>query len=210
MKKTVSALLLSALLAFAAVPVALADTVYEAEDGKLGNGEVWVGESSNASGGKYVGGIDPSDKFARHVELTVNAPADGTYEVEISFANGGGDAVLAVIVNGEEQAEVKTPPTSAGWANFGSGIGKAKLTLKKGENSVKLANKDQYTQVDYLKVFGDAPAAAAAPAPAVPSAMPKTGLGGEGHANGAIASWTLAAVAAAGLAYALYSFRRKA
>jgi len=211
-RKKFSAVLFAAMVSFGVMSVASADTLYEAEDGKLGNGEVWIGDSDNASGGKYVGGIDPSEGYARHLELTVQVPEDGEYEAEISYANGGNEAILAIIVNGEEQAEVKTPPTPGGWANFGSGIAKVKLTLKKGENSVKLANKDQYTQVDYLKVLGDGAQAAAetgGSGAAIPAAMPKTGLGGEAEANGKAASAVMAAAVLAGAAVIFLVRRRK-
>jgi len=211
-RKSLGAVLLAALLALAAVPVASADTVYEAEDGKLGNSEVWIGESDQASGGKYVGGIDPSDGYARHVELTVTVPEDGEYDAELFYANGGNTAVLVVIVNDEVQHELTTPHTGA-WAIFGSAVAKFKLTLKKGENSVKLANKDQYTQIDYLKILGDdaAPASGSASGGGtVPAAMPKTGLGGEAQANGDIAGAVVAAAALAGAAFLILARRRKA
>lgn len=159
MKKTFLSVLLIVMFVFSVTSVAFADEIYEAENAKLGNSEVWVGDSDSASGKKYVGGIDPSDGNARNLEFEVNAPADGTYKVELSYANGGGDAKLVLFVNGVEFGQdIATPASAGGWGAFGSDFAKFEVNLQKGVNTLKFANKDQYTQIDYIKVLSNAAA----------------------------------------------------
>lgn len=177
MKKTALLALLLAVFAFSTASIAFADDLYEAENAKLGNSEVWIGDSDSASGKKYVGGIDPSEGNARYVEFTVNVPADGTYQVELSYANGGNNAKLGLFVNGSETAqEISTPATAGGWGAFGSYIAEFEVELKGGENSLKFANTDQYTQIDWIKIISNAAAEPADEPAAEPN--PKTGDSG--------------------------------
>lgn len=177
MKKKIFAAVLSFVLVFSFALAVYADDIYEAENAKLSNSEVWIGDSDSASGKKYVGGIDPSEGYARNVEFTVNAPEDGVYKVQIAYANGGGDAKLAVFVNGVEGPEILTPATAGGWAVFGSDFVDFEVTLKKGANTLKFANKDQYTQIDYIKVSAVNTAADTTDAKDA-AANPKTGDNG--------------------------------
>ncbi|MFC5530509.1 CBM35 domain-containing protein [Cohnella yongneupensis] len=177
MKKTAFLALLLMVFALSTASIAFADDIYEAEDAKLGNSEVWIGDSDSASGKKYVGGIDPSEGNARNVEFTVNVPADGTYQVELSYANGGGDAKLGLFVNGSETGqEIVTPASAGGWGAFGDYIAKFEVALTNGANTLKFANTDQYTQIDWIKIISNDAAEPAVEPTAEPN--PKTGDSG--------------------------------
>ncbi|OMD12990.1 hypothetical protein BJP48_09315 [Paenibacillus odorifer] len=124
---------------------------YEAEDGALGQG-VWIGDTIQASGGRFVGGIDSTNDMSRYVELTVNVPAAGPYNVYLSYANGGGDAKLILLVNGQNYGVDILTPHTGDWSMFGRGSADFTVNLQQGSNKLKFANKEQYTQIDYIKL----------------------------------------------------------
>lgn len=127
------------------------DQIYEAEDGKLGQ-EVWIGDSEQASGGHYIGGIDHTDDMSKYVEITVSVPSAGSYEVRLSYANGGGNAKLSLLVNGKDYGKAILTPATGEWSVFGRGYAEFTVDLKQGTNQLRFANTEQYTQIDYIQL----------------------------------------------------------
>ena len=105
-------------------------TYYECEDGKL-SGAANISDSSMCSGGKKVGYV--GNGSFNSVEITVNAPEDGEYEMLIYFCTGE-KRDLDVIINGET---VKLTGLSSPGFDIPAEAS-LKAELKKGKNTVKL------------------------------------------------------------------------
>ncbi|WP_343252989.1 beta-L-arabinofuranosidase domain-containing protein [Ligaoa zhengdingensis] len=136
----------------AQVQVKVLDNVvrYEAEDAVV-TAPAFVGEHTASSGGKQVQSIDNENAT---VTFTVEAPADGEYEMIIttdghpSFPN----ASHKYYVNGDvDNAQIVYYPGGTGWFNwrqFSVGI-----TLKEGENTITFTHsgiENSFAQLDCI------------------------------------------------------------
>ncbi len=111
-------------------------TYYECEDGKL-SGSAVVSESSMCSGGKKAGYL--GNGSFNSVEMTVNVPKDGEYEVLIYFCSGE-ERQLDISVNGESYnlKNLSSPGFDIPAET------KVTLRLEKGENKIKLTSNSGY------------------------------------------------------------------
>ena len=101
----------------------------------------------------YVGGINNYDSY---VEFNINAPKNGTYNLNISYANGisGADAVDDLYVNGAGEPSVLLPYTGS----FTGGVDPRTaekivtipVTLNEGLNTVRLQKDSNYAELDYV------------------------------------------------------------
>ncbi|WP_322904365.1 CBM35 domain-containing protein [Paenibacillus sp. SGZ-1009] len=129
------------------------DQRVEAEDSQINGARVVNG--SYASNGQFVGNIDNSDSS---VTFTVNAPAAGTYKMDIGYANGtDSTSTHTLTINGQSQDAVSYPKTG-GWTaavpNFGTRqIVTVSVNLKQGENTIVLGKGNGYAELDYIEVY---------------------------------------------------------
>ncbi|WP_308796524.1 RICIN domain-containing protein [Agromyces silvae] len=119
---------------------------YEAENATLSN--VSLVTHADASNGSKVGDINFSDST---VAFTVDAPASGTYTVNVRYANGmPGTSSHAVRVNGGSAFSVSYPPTAHWgrylWAQFTT-------TLAAGANTIQFGYQGTYAEIDQIQVF---------------------------------------------------------
>ncbi|RKQ92121.1 PA14 domain-containing protein [Solirubrobacter pauli] len=128
---------------------------YEAEEAVLRSGASVETEHSGYSGSGFAGGF-----FNNGANLTwqVDVDADGTYPVNIRYANGPNpstkDKSLALYVNGVKQDNWVFPTTStADWKAWA--FSTKSLALKKGTNQIKLSfdsGTDGNVNFDTLKI----------------------------------------------------------
>ena len=122
---------------------------YEAEADQL-SGAAWIGESDEASNGKFVGGIDK--KYEDSLEFkNVYVDADGSYFLKVSYATPMDNASLALLINGEET--VVTTPATADWGIFNTKL--IAVDLKGGDNSLMFTAHEGFVQIDYIEVLGE-------------------------------------------------------
>ncbi|CAM4260420.1 family 43 glycosylhydrolase [Paenibacillus endophyticus] len=118
---------------------------YEAEDAVL-HGSAVVVASENSSGGKVVGKLDTANDY---VEFTVEAANAGAYSLIVMAENGSASSAIAeheLTVNGGTSQSVF-------YQNFGwNHINPTSLdvNLNKGTNTIRLAKKSDFAQVDYI------------------------------------------------------------
>jgi hypothetical protein len=117
---------------------------HEAERGALNHAVVRTG-AANASQGAVAAGIDYADSW---VDLSVFAPAAGSYTVYIGYAAGYGDAQHTLTVNGGGATVVTYP--NRGWDNWTEVP--ADLTLAAGFNTVRLRHLTRWAEIDYVEV----------------------------------------------------------
>lgn len=138
--------------------VSSSQTRYEAEDAAITNANLF--DSTNASGGKYVGQIDFNDSTTpvySYVDFMVNVPANGTYDLVIRYANGSGAvATQGLAYNGGAWGTVTYPETD-GWAQFDSIS--VEVNLNAGINVIRLAKGspyfaggENYAELDYIEI----------------------------------------------------------
>ncbi|MGO4547101.1 family 43 glycosylhydrolase [Paenibacillus sp. 2TAB23] len=118
---------------------------YEAEDAtRYGNASVV--SSENSSGGKVVGKLDTASDY---VEFTVEVENAGAYSLIVMAENGSAGSAIAeheLTVNGGTSQSVF-------YQNFGwNHINPTSLdvNLNKGTNTIRLAKKTDFAQVDYI------------------------------------------------------------
>ncbi len=106
---------------------------YEAEQGTVQNANVLASES--ASNGEYVGQIDAAESG---VTFTVQAPAAGTFPVDVFYANGSdGPSTHNLVVNGGAPTTV-TYPATGGWGTFsGTQVVRVNVPMIAGANSLR-------------------------------------------------------------------------
>jgi hypothetical protein len=115
---------------------------YEAELAKVSDANITVCDPDNfsatyASNNAYVAQINNQDSY---VEFTVNAPAAGTYHLNIHYTNGTGvNSQQGLSVNGGPFTFVTYLPTE-GWGLFGINI--TDVQLQSGTNLIRLAKGD--------------------------------------------------------------------
>ncbi|MEV4757149.1 family 43 glycosylhydrolase [Micromonospora sp. NPDC049559] len=116
---------------------------YEAERGALNHCSART--APNASQGQVVAYLDYADSW---VDVTVFAPRAGGYTAYITYAAGYGDAQHTLTVNGGAAQIVGYP--AAGWDNWRQvGVG---VTLAAGANTLRLAYRDRWAEVDHIEV----------------------------------------------------------
>ncbi|MDA0139368.1 family 16 glycoside hydrolase [Solirubrobacter deserti] len=128
---------------------------YEAEEAQVASGAAVQTEHSGYSGSGFVGGF-----FNAGANMTwqVDVEADGTYPVNIRYANGPNpstkDKSLALYVNGVKQPNWVFPTTSTtDWKSWA--FSTKQLALKAGANQIKLAfetGTDGNVNFDALKI----------------------------------------------------------
>ena len=118
----------------------------EAEDGEVSH--AIFNPSSNASNGKFIGGIDYSDSF---VDFHVSVPTTRTYTMTIRYANGtGANATQSLAYNGGPWSIVTFAPT-AGWGQFQTTTVSVNLTA--GTNIIRLAKGTVgFAELDYIEL----------------------------------------------------------
>ena len=122
--------------------IAAAATRYEFEDAAF-TGTIKTEKDSAASGGAVAYMTEDGD-----ITVTVNADAEGMYDVYIAAEGVGGGKQQSLYVNG----------TSAGNISIAEGTGKytpfiaTTVKLKKGENTIKISKSWGWTKFDYLEI----------------------------------------------------------
>jgi hypothetical protein len=109
-------------------------TVCEAEDGALTGGATLAIDHNGYSGGGFVAGLEKAGA-ADSVSLR-NVPADGSYALQIRYANGGTAArTISTAVNGGTPTSA-TLPATAGWDTWSTVT--VPVTLTKGTDTVAI------------------------------------------------------------------------
>ena len=106
-------------------------TIYEAEDAVIKNAQ------KNTSTVGWLGGSEDSYVLFDHV----TAEEDGTYYLMVRYFSGE-DRQVCVSVNGEEPQMVDCKSSGA-WSEYASQA-YVKVTLQKGENTIKVYNPEAY------------------------------------------------------------------
>ncbi|WP_433061224.1 CBM35 domain-containing protein [Dactylosporangium sp. CS-033363] len=102
----------------------------------------------------FVGGIDYADSS---VGFVVDAPADGTYRIEVGYNNGtGAGATHAIAVDGNAQGTIAYAPTGH-WFDTAAqdaneGLATATVTLRAGANRIVLTRATGYAELDFLRL----------------------------------------------------------
>jgi hypothetical protein len=142
-------------------------TVCEAENGALTGGAALGTDHNGYSGEGFTAGLEKAG--ATDGVALRNVPADGTYALQIRYANGGGTARTAsVAVNGGTPTTASLPAT-ADWDTWSTAT--VPVTLAKGSDTVALG----CPAADSCHVNLDTVAATAATSPTLPVHSP---LGG--------------------------------
>lgn len=124
-----------------------ANIKYEAEQAELFKAKVNT-NNNYASGQSYVGEIDYEDSFVKFGD--VQAPAAGTYVVDVWFANGSDftAATGKMLVNGKEQS-MKLQGTQK-WGRFMAIP--VKVELNAGTNTITFMKGTGFYELDYIVV----------------------------------------------------------
>ncbi|MEU4096889.1 family 16 glycoside hydrolase [Streptomyces sp. NPDC026673] len=109
-------------------------TAYDAESARLSGGADIDTEHAGYTGGGFVDGFGTQGATAA---FDVDAPAKGTYDVALRYANGPhpftGTKTIGVSVNGEAQRQTSLPSTGA-WNRWSTRS--ERLDLRKGRNTI--------------------------------------------------------------------------
>jgi alpha-D-xyloside xylohydrolase len=119
---------------------------FEAEAGTT---NATPGAKPGASGGMYVGGLDAP---ATYVELAIDAPAAGTYDLAIGYANGRTEPAERTIATGGRSYAVFFPPLYD-WHTFGTTA--VQVELAAGPNAVRFetaAGQPGVADLDFVDV----------------------------------------------------------
>lgn len=117
--------------------------------------ELW-NEPDGTWKGKIVGKIDYSDSY---VEFKVNVPKDGSYSMNIRYANGtGSNSTQNMSVNGGAASTVTYPNTGA-WSAGGGGASLTKsVNLKAGSNTIRFTKgATGFAELDFIDISGGNP-----------------------------------------------------
>jgi alpha-glucosidase (family GH31 glycosyl hydrolase) len=177
---------------------------YEAENGTT---NATIGSKPEASGGKYVGGMDTVGKY---VTVTVNVASAGNYNTSIGYANGKtATAYRSLYLNGVDTMDLDFPVTGA-WNTFVK-RSPVVLSLISGNNTIKIQTDTgdaQTIDVDYIEIVAaggstptptSTPASTATPTPtptatvtptSTPSPTPGTVLFSDNFEDGDTVGWT--------------------
>ena len=119
----------------------------EAEAGTI----VGAGVNNDHEGYKGTGFVAGIGGKASSVKIPFNVPADGKYLLALRYANGNGDAVVAVTLPSGQSITVLLPSTDT-WDNY-SEAG-AMVELKAGQNEIQVSGTDHgVVNVDQLKLI---------------------------------------------------------
>jgi Glycosyl hydrolases family 31/Carbohydrate binding module (family 35)/Domain of unknown function (DUF5110) len=109
-------------------------TVCEAEDGALTGGAAFAADHNGHSGGGFVAGLERAG--ATDTVALRNVPADGSYALQVRYANGGPAArTISATVNGGTPTSASLPPT-ADWDTWSTVT--VPVTLTKGADTVAI------------------------------------------------------------------------
>jgi hypothetical protein len=127
------------------------DGIYEAENAALSDCTTYT-DSSTASGGQYVGGINNSDSYVQF--NNVNAQTAGMYDIEVRYVNGSGqDGTHSLSVNGGTAQQISYPVTS-GWGSTNDwNTIIIRVSLNEGNNTLRFSKGSNYVELDYIKVL---------------------------------------------------------
>ncbi len=118
---------------------------YEAEDAVIG-GNAKIVESGNAYGGKVVGNLNTVD--SDYVLFNVNATKAGTYTLTVMADNGSAEGLAEQKATVNDGAPQTVAYKNFGWGNFNPAS--LTVTLKEGLNTIKLAKKTAFAQIDRI------------------------------------------------------------
>jgi hypothetical protein len=129
---------------------------YEAEAATINDAGI-LSNNIYASGNKLVGGINNTGSY---VEFgNVNAPAAGSYDVTVRYANGMGDSYsgwfsthnLSVNAGGTDPQtySLRYEPTQ-GWGKFGNVVKRVRLNA--GNNVLRFAKGSDFAEIDYISI----------------------------------------------------------
>jgi hypothetical protein len=121
--------------------------IVEAETGTT----VGAGVNNDHFGYKGDGFVAGIGSKSSSVKIPVNVPADGKYLLALRYANGNGDAEVALTLPGNQHVTVPLPSTDA-WDNY-SEAG-ALVELRAGLNEIQVSGTDNgIVNVDQLKLI---------------------------------------------------------
>jgi alpha-glucosidase (family GH31 glycosyl hydrolase) len=124
-----------------------ASVTVEAETGAM-TGAGFNNDHEGYKGEGFVAGIGSK---ASSVKIPVNVPADGKYLVALRYANGNGDAQVALTLPGGQSIIVSLPSTEA-WDNYAEAG--AIVELKAGQNGILISGTDAgIVNLDQLKLL---------------------------------------------------------
>ena len=127
----------------------LPSSSYEAENAVLN--AVRLYNSSSASGGSYVGGIDSNTSSIEF--QNVSASYSGEHMVRIFYANATTSMGLHQLqVNGVSLGNVEYPD-SGPWGQFSQNFIEAPVRLNEGSNTIKLTRVANYAEIDKIEVL---------------------------------------------------------
>ena len=129
------------------VTVAAGELRFEFEDAKI-SGDVTVEENASASGEKCLKMTESGT-----IDLTVTAPAAGSYQL-VFYAGGiGSDKQNNLAVNGTDQGAIGIPES-----NGFEKISVPAVTLKEGENTITITKSWGWSNFDYVELISMADA----------------------------------------------------
>ena len=113
---------------------------------------------SDHSGFRGAGYVNTLNRNGEGIVWSVNVPADGTYQVQLRYANGGSSARGAVFIINNNNSESLDFAATGGWNQFRDS-GEASLFLNAGENTVRLqaTTGSGLANIDSIRFDGDAP-----------------------------------------------------
>jgi hypothetical protein len=110
-----------------------------------------AGFNNDHEGYKGEGFVAGIGSKASSVKIPVNVPADGKYLVALRYANGNGDAQVALTLPGGQSIIVSLPSTEA-WDNYAEAG--AIVELKAGQNGILISGTDAgIVNLDQLKLL---------------------------------------------------------
>lgn len=123
-------------------------TKYEAENATITDAIVY--STAQASGGRYVGGINNADSS---VTFHVNVPSNGLYTVFIRYADAAacGVGTHFLNVNGQSQGVV-VYPTTADWSSVKERTTSRTVSLLKGLNNITFSHATNSAELDFIDV----------------------------------------------------------
>jgi hypothetical protein len=124
------------LLTFTALAQAASSpgVIYEAESAALTGGPAVATDHAGYTGTGFVGGFTDANKGRAQAAFQTSAPAAGSYEVALRYANGTGVArTLSLYVNGVRLKQTSVPAT-ANWDTWGTQS--ETVTLANGPNTI--------------------------------------------------------------------------
>lgn len=116
---------------------------FEAENGILSGVQV-ASTAEGFSGDGYVTGFEEENDS---VEISIQAPDDGLYRLNIGYRNGDGDKMGWLGLNGKPFGDVKLAASEGFTDVFAS-----KVLLNKGENTVKVTRHWGWYDIDYAEI----------------------------------------------------------